>query len=234
MRQLIWIMLIGAMAFSCDDRKDYLELNNVDPQVEIHGASNAWNNTPVFQTTLVDSVKLGFDYNISYRVNDESRYANLSYLAPGATIKTISGSDLNEVGEGVDKIGELRCSTNIVGPVTITLASEDPHGSGSTAIVELESFYNLLPVADFEVDRTDVLSDYEIEIDASASFDRDEKYGDGVHYYQFIINNDTTNYPSSNFRYTFPGPSTGVIICVRVKDNTGEWSGYKTITYNVL
>jgi len=232
MKRIIYLLALLGLVSSCDKRADYLELGNEQPLLELSSQNNAWSLDNTYKTVLVDSIKIGYPYELSYRITDEQINNDLSYSAVGVSVNT-TGGDLNYDDSDLDKTGSLTVNTTSYGNKTCVLTAEDGFGTTASATLELMSFYNLDPVAQFFVQRTDILSDYEIMIDASSSFDKDQLYGGEVSYYQFIIDSDTTNFPDPTMYYSFPGPTFGAVIGVRVKDNSGGWSTINTITYNI-
>jgi hypothetical protein len=94
-------------------------------------------------------------------------------------------------------------------------------------------FDNILPEALFTVTLTGIHDPLEYNIDASASFDRDKKYGGEINQYEFFINNlYTVITPFNNINYIFPASGL-YTISVRVRDNNGAWSAYKTQVINI-
>ena len=112
----------------------------------------------------------------------------------------------------------------------IQLKATDSFSKSASVNMNFTVFTNLLPVAVFAVNQiTGGLSPYEVQIDASASYDRDSKWGGKIVAYNYKIN---TNYnvtsELSSIRYIFD-TSGQKKITVRVQDNSGDWSEEKTI-----
>jgi hypothetical protein len=125
---------------------------------------------------------------------------------------------VNNTGEGVS---------------TYNLSATDAFGKKATASVQLTYFKNLKPFCVFTVTKTGELSDYEIEIDASTSYDQDSKFGGEIVSYEYIVGNDYDEITSlSSIRYICSGTGQKTIT-VRVKDNDGEWSD-EAIMYFML
>jgi hypothetical protein len=95
------------------------------------------------------------------------------------------------------------------------------------------AFENMLPVAKLNISKLALNSPYEISIDATQSFDQDNKFGGEIVEWEYTIGNfytyTTTEYSSI---YHILPTSGSYTISLRVRDNDGAWSNtiYETVT----
>ena len=216
------IHIVGCLTIisisACDKRKDFYEGLNVAPVIEMRKQG-----TSVFATGLNDSIKKMFpDYNLELKLVDVENLP-LNYSVSTSTDKFIV----------TNNFGSFSPDTTKLGIHTILFSATDKYNVTTNARATFTVFDNIPPVALFTSTRTAVYDPLQFNIDASASYDGDAKYGGQIVQYQFIINTSyvvTTAF--NNINYIFP--STGnYTISVRVQDNNGVWSLPKQMILNV-
>jgi hypothetical protein len=200
---------------SCDNRKDpYLDLDQ-NPVLTVMRPSESTGSV-----LLIDSVKLGLTYTFKYSLES---FEKLNV--------TLTQSKITDSIGLVDNIVNVKSLSE--GVSTVGLSVLDPFGKGATAKVELTVFRNLSPICKMTVTKVAQLSPYEIQIDASASYDQDSKWGGKIVNYEYQVQNDYDKItPLSSIRYICDSPGQKMI-SVRVQDNDGAWSD-QVITYFML
>src|SRR5690606_17792682 len=103
---------------------------------------------------------------------------------------------------------------------TITFELFDKFDAVSKAKLNLYVFDNLKPVAQLSYAK---LNEYEVEIDVSSSYDRDQKYGGKIKSYHFNINGTSFTTPQPKVRHVFPQKGT-YIVTLFVTDNSNDIS----------
>lgn len=190
---------------ACDNRKDYfLEVNKTPVLTVLKDGAE------VTGGTLTDSVKIGNPYALQYYIEDEETLAlkdtqiqGDNGVSIGESIVTFSG-----INEGLSRV---------------TLWAKDAFGAQSTFSLNFTVFRNLPPVLRMTVSIVAIASPYEVEADASLSYDRDARFGDQIVLYEYTFGNYTFTSALSKVRYIF-GNAGQKKISVRVKDNSGDWS----------
>jgi hypothetical protein len=193
------------MAASCDNRKDYFIDVNKTPSLTV-----LKDGVEVTGGTLTDSVKIGSPYALQYYIQDE---------------ETLALNDTQIQGDNGVSIGESTVTFSGVteGLGRVTLWARDAFGAQSTFSLNFTVFRNLPPVLRMTVNIVAIASPYEVEADASLSFDRDARFGGQIVLYEYTFGNYTFTSTLSKVRYIF-GSSGQKKVSVRVKDNSGDWS----------
>ena len=214
---IIYLFILVLLS-ACDKRKDFYEGMNVAPVIEMRKQG-----TGAFVTGLNDSIKKMFpNYNLELKIIDVETLTLNNSL-------TIS-SDKFVVSNNV---GLYTPDTTKLGIHSIVFTTTDKYNVTTTAMATFTLFDNILPVALFTTTHTAVYDPLQYNIDASASYDGDAKFGGQIVQYQFTINTSyivTTAF--NNINYIFPS-SGNYTISVRVQDNNGVWSATKQIILNV-
>jgi hypothetical protein len=233
MRRLLILIVFSASAavlFSCGETEDFITNLNQGPQINFMGDTQA----PV----LKDSIKLSSlqsqqKYRISLRITDRNNnIQEVIYAQLAGTGKLLQdGTEIlsnNIRFERDSSILEFDYYPANLGIHQFSLTVRDNFGLSKTAIVELTAFDNLLPVSKFTARKIGQRSRYEWKIDASESFDRDEKFGGKIKEYEFSVLGKIYTLLSDNMYVIFP--ETGIYsVGVRVKDNDGKWSAKSEI-----
>jgi hypothetical protein len=223
------LMLLLATVFlnSCDTRKDFNAGLNSPPQLLIRSDDANFNPTSAYQQVINDSLKLSqgnypFDYN----------------LQTNEVLGTIPVS-VNIIGNGIfQNLASTPAMGYIFRPGTvgfqsINLKAIDAYGLSTTASLNLTTFKDLPPIALLTYLNTAVLNPLQYKLDASASYDKDAKFGGTLINYQFNI---SPNYqvitPYSSISYIFPSAGN-FQVSLRVEDNDSTWSPSYVIYINV-
>lgn len=215
MKYIILIISAFSLFCGCDNRKDpYYDLDDI-PVLTVQKMSDS-----IARTSLSDSMKLGSSYTFKYNI--------------------ISFENLNlniEKGRNLDSIvienGLINVNTNIGGVSSMTLNVKDGFGKACSVNVQVTFFKNLVPVCKFTVTQVAQLSKYEIDINASSSFDQDAKWGGSVVKWEYQIQsnyNKQTDLNDIHYICDSPGQKK---ITVRCQDSDGAWSAPQTIYFMV-
>ena len=212
MKNLIILIFIIEL-ISCDNRKDpYYGLDS-GPVLQVMKITD---NNPSIEMT--DSVKMGQVYTFKYILE--------SYESLTLNIEKSRVNDSVVIEDGL-----VHVNAGNEGISSYLLKTKDSFGKEATAHVQLTNFRNLKPICNFTVTKIGQLSPYEIEINASSSYDPDAKWGGQVVWYQYQIQTDyDVKNVLSSIRYICDGNGQKKIT-VRVQDNNGDWSDPKTIYF---
>jgi hypothetical protein len=215
MRYILIIISVIGLFYGCDNRKDpYFDLDDI-PILTVQKLTDS-----VGRTSLADSMKLGNPYTFKYKV--------------------VSFEDLNiniEKGRNLDNIevdnGLINVNTDLGGISSLKLVVKDAFGKTSSANVQVTFFKNLAPVCKLTVTQIAQLSPYEIDINASASFDQDAKWGGSVVKWEYQVQANYDKQTDLNdIHYICDSPGQKKIT-VRCQDNDGTWSAPQTIYFMV-
>ena len=89
-------------------------------------------------------------------------------------------------------------------------------------------FQNQSPVAKFTYENTQLFDPNEYKISAATSYDGDERYGGYISEYEFQIGLYYSVITQNHYINHIFSESGTYAVKVRVKDNDGAWSDYKT------
>ena len=220
MKNIIYI-ICGFVIFtiiSCDKRKDFYSTINAAPKIEMRKQG-----TSAFATGLNDSIKKMFpDYYLELKITDEEKLP-LNYSLTTATDRFFL----------TNNVGRFTPDTTKLGVHSIEFTVADSYKVTTTAMAAFVIFDNLPPVALFSAAKQAVYDPLQYNIDASASYDGDAKYGGKIMEYEFKINTSyKVNTGFNNINYIFPSAGN-YTLSVRVKDNNGIWSVAKGMILNV-
>ena len=214
MKNIIYILIIAISLVSCDSGEDMFKDSDQAPLLSIKGARH-----DSFGKHQKDSLKLEeLYYSLDYKVEDEE---NIELDVQVDSIFRI------EIKEDKIIIGAIKEGTS-----NIYITATDSWGKQDKITFKLTCFKNLSPVAALEIEPLSDVREY--KLDASASYDQDQRYGGKVDLYRFFVNEkeiEKTFHTEMNYIF----PSTGEYkVAVQVKDNNDQWSNHaqKTITIN--
>ncbi len=209
------------LSISCDTTEDFLLKVNSTPTINFTFLDRE-------VRYLEDSVKITtqLSYPQSFTVTDNNLAGVFFQVIGGqgqvVSIATLTDSELR-LKDPVSGIYDFAYKPLGLGTHEIVVRAKDKFNETDSLILKLTAFQNIPPVAFLEIKPNRVVSKYEYTIDASQSYDRDEKFGGRVAYYEFRINSQLIELREPSFRFIFGGEDI-VAISVRVKDNDGEWS----------
>lgn len=200
---------------SCDNREDPYSGYNDAPSITVMKLTDS-----EATLSIKDSVKLGNEYRLKYFLTDEEKL----------DIKIEKDFPTDSVY--IDKEYIIITSEN-EGYRNILLRAKDSFGREGTANIQLFCFQNLRPVCKGIVSKTATLSDNEVEINLSESFDLDSRWGGKIIQYEYKIQNNylARNYLSS-IKYIFESKGQKKIT-VRVQDNDNVWSDPLIMYFNL-
>lgn len=215
-----YIFLLFLFVFvSCDTRKDYFEDINKAPELRIKSVKAS-----EYSKDWSDSLKYTLPvYNLNYQIVDE-RPISLQGSSDNS-------SDLIFINDYLHTTS-VKLSADY-GLHHFTFKTRDSYNKEAIANLYLTLFKNLPPVPVFYVNKWGVNDPLEYQIYATTSYDQDAKWGGSVVKYEYSINTTyVVTSPYSGIFYIFP--SAGLYtIAVRVQDNDGEWSNWKSSVVNV-
>lgn len=212
-RIITGLLLATLLLWRCDNREDYFKEINEPPQLTL------WLNDTTSVHTISDSLKTGQNITLRYELTDEERL-NISHESEGNASQMV----INEENRTITITGEAE------GKWKASFKVQDSFGEQDQAAISFTVFDNLTPVTEFIVRKVAVVSPYEIEVDASRSFDQDARFGGKIDLYEYNLNNYKFQTPLQKIRYIF-GSSGQKKITVRVQDNNGDWSAENSVYY---
>ncbi len=214
MKIYLFVICISIL-WSCDNRKDpYFNMDPV-PLITVEKL-----NDTTKLNYLSDSMKIGnpyvFKYNIISSGNQELRI------------------EKNPVSDSVEIMNSLvYVFRSNAGISTYMLQTTDPFNKSASLTVQITYFINLPPVCEFTVSQPEGQIPYVIDINASASYDQDARWGGKIVNYQYAVgSNYEIQTVLDNIQYVCDGPGQKKI-SVSCQDDNGAWSVPKTIYYNV-
>lgn len=215
MRYTFLIIIAIGIFYSCDNRKDpYYDLDDI-PVLTVQKLTDS-----EAKTSLSDSMKLGNPYIFKYNI--------ISFQDLDLNIEKGRNLDNVEINNGL-----INVNTDLGGVSTLVLKVKDAFGKASSANVQVTFFKNLVPVCKISVSQIAQLSPYEIDINASASFDQDAKWGGSVVKWEYQIQANYDKQTDLNdIHYICDSPGQKKIT-VRCQDNDGAWSAPQTIYFMV-
>jgi len=223
----IAFILIMCSFLGCDQgTADYIEELNNAPLINLGNGSE--------KPVVSDSIKVNLDfkndpdfYQIKLSVTDENN--NLSRIEytqlEGIGVLLQEGDTLRNNSIAVNSDDQLKFEyyPQNYGNHTFLLTAFDAFETSSSARIELVSFENLPPVAVFDVSRIGQLSPFHYKIDASESYDRDERFGGRIVEYQYTILDRKFELLTDEMEFIFPSEGTYRVF-VRVRDTNDALS----------
>lgn len=204
-QQVALVLLAFTVISACDKRNDYFIDVNKAPVLSI-----LKDGSKLSGSSVTDSVKMGIPYSLQYNIEDEEP-VKLDNTELQGTNQIVIGENsiiFSGVTEGLGRI---------------SLWTKDSFGAKSEFSLNFSVFRNLFPVVRMAVSKIAIASPYEVEVDASGSYDRDARFGGQIVLYEYTFGNFTFTSTLSKVRYIF-GSAGQKKISVRVKDNNGDWS----------
>ena len=216
--------------FSCEKRSDKYADENTAPSGTISSKLNIWSDSDDYTNVIIDSLKNQNEYKIAYRYFDNAGQTQLKISKPEFGKVLYQGIEITydsyfDVSNNYDKYSYVSDS---LGNEQIDFTVKDPYDLEQNSTLFLYVFKNLLPTTSFEMVGLNNLESLEYKIDASKSFDADDKFGGGLVLFQYVIDNDTTYHPYNTMNYIFP-EIRDYVISVKAMDSDSIWSPYQTI-----
>lgn len=200
-------------------RIDQIEQMNSQPIILINGQ----------KSMIRDSMKLtndGRQYQVKIRVEDpDFNQKSISFeILSGQGNVFQNGISTNEIQ--LDKFENLSLSygPNRTGTHILSFHADDAFEQSSSNNLELFVFDNFLPIARFELVKPAIQHDpLEYRIDASHSYDQDEKFGGGIILFNYTFLGKSVELTSEKIGVIFP--EAGIYdIGLRVQDSDNGWS----------
>lgn len=227
MKKIIIIFAVTLLLISCDKRKDFYYMENENAEFVIQNQlsnSHSYYSATINGNTIVDTVKLGNDYDFKLKIGKAEQFVKLTYS--GNMLMKINGDDYTSPVDVTTKEWiNFKLVPYTVGTFDLVLVFLDSYDKIQTINLRLVVFDNRTPViSNWILYSVGNLSTLHKKIVLTAN-DPDQIYGGGISYYQYIIGSDTTNHPSNELNYIFPAVGN-YDIGIRCKDNNGAWSNF--------
>lgn len=212
MNKLALIIGVATIIFGCSKRDDYFAGINTDPSLTLfaQGGSDT-------VTAINDSIKLGNSYTMNYSLKDEE-ILSLEVIQKAGSDSIVQSSTA------------VLFYPKAVGTSLLELKVKDSFGKESSKTATFICFSNGSPICVASATKVvGGVSPYEVNIDASLSYDTDSRWGGKIVAYEYKIQNNYVIVNSlSSIRYIFESAGQKKIT-IRAQDNDGEWSEEKII-----
>jgi hypothetical protein len=159
-------------------------------------------------------------YTFSFSISDED-VENLDIKTATSSMGLFSSIIQSE---NANTIYTVSYTPNVEGRHELKINVQDRFKRTGEVSFSLYAFENLAPKSMLEIDRLPDVNLREYMIDASNSYDMDEKYGGAVGLYKFFIGEQEITLQESALKFVFPASLTQVKIGLQVMDNDGTWS----------
>ncbi len=217
------VVLFSAMLVlftACDNRSDYW-------------ADMDYNGSFKLINALGDTLtSLSGVYSDSVKTNLENQYSYSILNAEKCSLSFDFDSTQGDIElDAENQVFYLTSAST--GEMTVNFTITDPFGREDVRSIDLQSSDNKSPVAAAEVSQISNLSDYEVEIDASSSYDGDASIGGKIVTYEYeIVDVCYDSIALSSYKRILQDTGT-YTVKVRVKDNDGVWSSKEVYTLKV-
>ncbi|MBX2843456.1 MAG: PKD domain-containing protein [Flammeovirgaceae bacterium] len=221
MKRSLYILIIGLSFSNCEVRWEKSADLNTSPKIAF--LINGETIDPVTKKkyeSLEDSIKIGVKPNLKtyifdFKADDEN-LSNFYFDTPDGEVISFTEKE-NALGNY-----QVIYEPKMLGQHIVTITAMDHFVAQSSIILKLWAYENLLPVASFTYTKKGIIRPGHFEVNATQSFDQDEKYGGQITRYQFEIDGNVINTPNASVEYIFQkeGPYE---IKLKVQDNDGEW-----------
>jgi len=207
------LLLVALLITNCDSREDYFLNVNQAPVINLK-----LNDSEI--DSYNDSIKIGHAITFDYEIVDEEELSLIvnngeSFISSQNDDKQVSFTGTSE------------------GKSTITIKATDSFNESTEKELKFTVFDNLSPVTNFSVTTIGIYDPNEIEVDATASYDLDARFGGKIDLYEYTLDSYKFQSTLSKVKYIF-GSSGQKKITVRVRDNNGDWSAEKSITHVLM
>jgi hypothetical protein len=221
-RQFIGLALYCCLIISCDSRIDELDQFNDSPYFLL--------NTTDTVTSITDSLKLSQgSYVIAPRVIDGN-----NNIAEIIISRSAGDGDFRVNGMSIDQSLAVSYNVNSMtyhprshGQHSFTITAKDAFGLTADLSVNLTVFVNIPPTLVVEIIKPSGAGPFERLIDASKSFDGDERFGGSIVEYEYTFLNIKRNIQEPTQTVIFPEEGN-YNIQVRIRDNDNVWTDLQT------
>lgn len=230
MKKLLYILTLLAPSFySCDNRDSVIENLNDAPSLEFYSPSGNSNERTDSVKISVKSPKRFSELELQLKDKDNN-LSNLNYkiVQGGGDMFQDNqklGGELKIPKEGT---ASLRYEPKQIGEHRINFETKDEFGEKAQLTYIVHAVNNLPPVALLQLNRIQVLSENEFELDASSSYDKDANIGGGISFYTFKINEKVIKTDQNKIKYIFPEPGN-YNVSVTVTDTDGATTVYNEV-----
>jgi hypothetical protein len=232
MRLLIALFIGMVLLFgsACNDLGEFVLENNEAPTVAVEDLEGL-SVTETISIKLSNKVGTAEASIVLIVQDDENSISKITYefilgegnfYLPGETVP-LNGT-IPIPGDGRVP---LRFEAASSGDVQVRIQAFDILGQPAGTDLEFFIFENLVPTADFTLEKVGVNSPLEYDLDASLSFDQDAAQGGFIEVYEWSIDGAVIQTSNEKIRHVF-GQAKGYEIKLRVQDNDGEWSQFRT------
>ena len=242
MKKLYFIILIisSTIFFNCDDKELALENLNEAPGFEYFSKSTTeWLDLTNSTEKIIDSAKVWTsDYNSvfpalirSKDINNNFSDLKITSLDNNLTFFVDNTLYDNSIVLENDSIA-IAVRNNSAAKKRFKVEVKDSWGLVSEILFELEFKENKQPIAKLELLEKNQNANNEYELNATNSFDRDQKIGGFITEYEYTIDGVISTIPTSSIKHVFNVGNHSIKL--RVKDNDNVWSEQieKTLTIN--
>ncbi|MBX2841349.1 MAG: hypothetical protein KTR26_06230 [Flammeovirgaceae bacterium] len=222
--------------FSCEERWEKDELENSPPSLVLKlNNKQYWLH---YSDTMKMSLKAGKShYSINLKPIDENLFG-MEYKIVSGKGKITQKDQLFATSAGnlamEDSIIQIRYMPESIGNHEILFKAIDVLGEEAPLKLNLEVFANQPPLAQFSLNFKGTFANNpgHFELDGSASFDQDKKWGGEVVMYDFQIGDFRIETPQPQVDFFFQKEGK-FEIKLKVKDNDGEWSEVVSDFYEI-
>jgi len=197
-------LLIVALFISCTKEKDYFNENNLAPSIYVKKIGNT-----LYEKNIVDSMKASIGL-VEYNIKIEDEHVDLTKVIFQSNFNTSVFTNIND--------STFSYKSNIPGEHQLIIQVTDAYNLTENAIVNIIAFENMPPVAKLKY----TIQGDELFLDASESYDSDEKFGGRIKKYLFNVSGDL--YPDTTGKKTLSVDiNQEITLKVRVYDNENAW-----------
>jgi hypothetical protein len=222
--------LLIIVLISCDNKEEYFESLNIDPQINIVIGNETG-------TAIVDSVKLSTANNfytkeIQVVYQDSNRHVSRVAVRSTTDDVFLIQEDTVLIGDRLELASDLSDTIRLTifsfnpGFKEITFEVIDEFENTSEATLDLIVFINLVPIVEY-----DYLVDTDnkfIYFDLRDSFDPDSIYGGDVVSYEINFSGEEIVRSSGEFTVIYSDDQSIYDVNFTVQDNDGSFSFVKT------
>ena len=209
------ILLAAVVLASCDNRSDNWANTNYFANFKITSA----NITPSEnENEYTDTVKKGYSSIYTYSFE----------LEKDCSVDVSVNNSSDKIEHNTDNNTFTYTGTKNEN-VDVTLVLTDPFDKKQTKRLAIYNIDNIPPISDGTAENIAEIDPHEILIDASSSYDADEKYGGKIISYEYEIVDISKNITkSATFKRILEKNGT-YNINIRVMDNDSAWSKTKKL-----